>query len=123
MPSFDTREIEAKLVAVTRSWADELHALLLEQHGEELGNRLFARYGEAFPAAYREDFPARRVKRALPGASLALELRGPLLQEGLRPFLHVPGRADEPEERGLRALRHVQGHVEPVVHRFEHVAE
>ncbi|HEV8256826.1 MAG TPA: NAD-glutamate dehydrogenase, partial [Casimicrobiaceae bacterium] len=40
---------------------DELHTLLLEQHGEEQGNRLFARYGEAFPAAYRDDFPARNA--------------------------------------------------------------
>jgi glutamate dehydrogenase len=61
MPSFDARELEEKLVAVTRSWVDELHALLLEQHGEELGNRLFARYGEAFPAAYLDDFPARNA--------------------------------------------------------------
>jgi glutamate dehydrogenase len=61
MPSFDARELEAKLVAITRSWTDELHDLLLEQHGEELGNRLFGRYGEAFPAAYREDFPARNA--------------------------------------------------------------
>jgi glutamate dehydrogenase len=61
MPSFDAKEIEDKLVAITRSWTDELHALLLELHGEELGNRLFARYGEAFPAAYMEDFPARNA--------------------------------------------------------------
>jgi glutamate dehydrogenase len=61
MPTFDAKELEAKLVAVTRSWSDELHALLLEQHGEEQGNRLFARYGEAVPAAYRDDFPARNA--------------------------------------------------------------
>jgi glutamate dehydrogenase len=61
MPTFDAKELEAKLVAVTRSWSDELHALLLEQHGEEQGNRLFARYGDAVPAAYRDDFPARNA--------------------------------------------------------------
>jgi glutamate dehydrogenase len=61
MPSVDAKDVEAKLVTITRSWTDELHALLLEQHGEEQGNRLFARYGGAFPAAYIEDVPARNA--------------------------------------------------------------
>src|SRR5829696_4017474 len=61
MPSYDARELEAKLPTVTRSWADELHDMLLELHGEEEGNELFGRYGEAFPAAYLEDFPARNA--------------------------------------------------------------
>jgi glutamate dehydrogenase len=59
IPDHDQGELEAKLVAITRSWGDELHTLLLEQHGEEAGNRLFARYGEAFPAAYLEEFSPR----------------------------------------------------------------
>jgi glutamate dehydrogenase len=59
MPSYDAKELEARLATVTRSWSDELHALLLELHGEEEGNDLFGRYGEAFPAAYVDDFPAR----------------------------------------------------------------
>ena len=61
MPSYDARELEAKLATVTRSWSDELHDLLLELHGEEEGNELFSRYGEAFPAAYLDDFPARNA--------------------------------------------------------------
>jgi glutamate dehydrogenase len=61
MPSYDARDLEAKLATVTRSWADELHDMLLELHGEEEGNELFGRYGEAFPAAYLEDFPARNA--------------------------------------------------------------
>jgi glutamate dehydrogenase len=61
MPSYDAKELEAKLATVTRSWSDELHALLLELHGEEEGNALFDRYGEAFPAAYVDDFPARNA--------------------------------------------------------------
>jgi glutamate dehydrogenase len=61
MPNYDARELEAKLATVTRSWADELHDMLLELHGEEEGNELFGRYGEAFPAAYLEDFPARNA--------------------------------------------------------------
>src|SRR5919106_4177433 len=61
MPSYDARELEAKLATVTRSWTDELHDLLLELHGEEKGNALLGRYGEAFPAAYLDDFPARNA--------------------------------------------------------------
>ena len=41
MPTYDAKELEAKLATVTRSWNDELHALLLELHGEEEGNALF----------------------------------------------------------------------------------
>jgi glutamate dehydrogenase len=59
LPDVDAGELERKLVTITRSWADELQGLLLAQHGEEEGNRLFARYGEAFPAGYLEDFSPR----------------------------------------------------------------
>jgi glutamate dehydrogenase len=54
----DAFELEAKLAEATRSWSDELHDRLLDYFGEEQGNQLFGRYSEAFPAAYREDFPA-----------------------------------------------------------------
>jgi len=61
LPDFDVRDIERQLVDATRSWRDELHADLLEQHGEEVGNQLTNRYADAFPAAYREQFPARNA--------------------------------------------------------------
>jgi len=59
VPEVDVRELERRIVAATRRWEDELHALLLEREGEERGNLLFARYGEAFPAGYREDHAPR----------------------------------------------------------------
>ena len=59
VPDVDAGEIEARIVAVTRRWEDDLHALLVEHLGEERGNRLYARYGQAFPAGYREDHPVR----------------------------------------------------------------
>jgi glutamate dehydrogenase len=59
LPEFDVGEIEGRLVEASRSWRDELQGLLLEQYGEEVGNRLTNRYAEGFPAAYREDFSAR----------------------------------------------------------------
>jgi len=59
VPEVDVRELERRIVAATRRWEDELQALLLEREGEERGNLLFARYGQAFPAGYREDHPPR----------------------------------------------------------------
>jgi glutamate dehydrogenase len=55
----DFKEIENKLIEVTRDWQDVLHEALLEHNGEERGSRLFHRYQEAFPISYREDFSAR----------------------------------------------------------------
>jgi glutamate dehydrogenase len=90
MPSFDAAELEAKLVAVTRSWTDELHALLLELHGEEEGNRLFGRYGEAFPAAYLADFPARNAVYDIQRME-DLQERGGLNMNLYRPLEAPPG--------------------------------
>ncbi|MGH2801290.1 MAG: NAD-glutamate dehydrogenase domain-containing protein, partial [Thermoleophilaceae bacterium] len=59
LPRLDEREIETLLVAATRSWADDLEEALLEEHGEELGGKLFRRYREAFPPAYRADWVPR----------------------------------------------------------------
>ena len=59
IPVVDAGEVEARIVAATRRWEDDLHALLVERLGEECGNRLCARYGQAFPAGYREDHPVR----------------------------------------------------------------
>jgi glutamate dehydrogenase len=59
LPDYDTEEIEARLVAATRSWSDDLEDALIDEHGEERGNALFRRYGDAFPAAYRADWLAR----------------------------------------------------------------
>src|SRR5437762_1442099 len=55
--------------------------------------------------------------------SLALEPGGPLLEEGLRPLLHVLGRADEAEQRRLLVLRLVQAHLQAVVDRVEREAQ
>jgi glutamate dehydrogenase len=56
---FNTREIELHLTAATRSWQDDLEAALTTQHGEEEGQRLFRRYGDAFPLGYRADWVAQ----------------------------------------------------------------
>ncbi len=52
-------ELETWLREAMLSWQDELARMLLEDAGEAQGNALFQRYGDAFPAAYRDDFQAR----------------------------------------------------------------
>jgi len=59
IPPYEAAELEARIGLATRRWADDLHDAVLEQYGEERGNELFRRYGEAFPAGYREDYAAR----------------------------------------------------------------
>jgi glutamate dehydrogenase len=56
---FDPGEIEGRIVAATRSWADDLREALVEEYGEERGGDLFRRYRDAFPTAYRADWVAR----------------------------------------------------------------
>ena len=53
VPEYDAAEIEARLAAATRAWTDVLRDALVEQLGEERAGRLFERYGDAFPGAYR----------------------------------------------------------------------
>ena len=56
---YDLAQVESRLVEATRSWTDDLRTALREAHGEDEGARLHARYGEAFPLAYRADWSAR----------------------------------------------------------------
>jgi glutamate dehydrogenase len=82
---FDPGELERRIVAATRSWADDLREALLEEHGEEGGGALFRRYGNAFPTAYRADWVARsaladvrRLERLDDADDLAINLYRPL---------------------------------------------
>lgn len=56
---YDLKEIENKLIEVSRTWKDDLKDVLIEHNGEEKGLALFHQYGNAFPAGYREDFYPR----------------------------------------------------------------
>jgi glutamate dehydrogenase len=55
---YDVGEIEGRIVEATRAWTDDLRAALIDEHGEEQGRLLYARYGSAFPTAYRADWDA-----------------------------------------------------------------
>jgi glutamate dehydrogenase len=89
VPDVDVRELEARIVATTRRWQDELAEALVEGHGEERGNRLLRRWGNSFPAGFREDYAARAAVRdielmesvqpdAAAGTGLAMNLYRPL---------------------------------------------
>ena len=56
---YDAATIEARLVQAVRAWTDDLRDALLEDHGEEDGNKLFRRYERAFPPGYQADWVAR----------------------------------------------------------------
>jgi glutamate dehydrogenase len=82
---FDLQEIQKRIAEVTRSWTDDLYASLVEQLGEEEASRLHAKYAEAFPPAYRDDFPPRaavadikRIEKLDPAGDLDLSLYLPL---------------------------------------------
>jgi glutamate dehydrogenase len=82
---FDPGEIEGRIVAATRSWADDLREALVEEYGEERGGELFRRYRDAFPTAYRADWVARsaisdirRVESLDETRDLAISLYRPL---------------------------------------------
>ncbi|WP_030165741.1 NAD-glutamate dehydrogenase [Spirillospora albida] len=59
LPDVDVEELEARLAAATRSWADDLAEAIIEQCGEERSGTLARRFGDAFPEGYKADFPAR----------------------------------------------------------------
>ena len=55
VPEFDVREIETQIVKAARRWQDDLHDALTARFSEERGNQLYHRFGNAFPAGYREE--------------------------------------------------------------------
>ena len=92
--SYDLAELERRVRAVSRTWADDLHDALLDHFGEERGTRLFRRYGEAFRADYRETYSARvavldveKMERMEHGGGIEMSLYRPLeAGEGLLRF-------------------------------------
>ncbi|HET6753248.1 MAG TPA: NAD-glutamate dehydrogenase [Jiangellaceae bacterium] len=59
LPDLDVPTLEKQLAAATRAWGDDFADTLAERVGEEQAARLVRRYRDAFPEAYKEDFPAR----------------------------------------------------------------
>jgi glutamate dehydrogenase len=85
VPDYNSAEIEARIVEATGSWTDELREALLAEAGEEQGTALYHRYGDAFPAGYRDDWVARsavvdirRIEHLAERGQLAVSLYHPL---------------------------------------------
>jgi glutamate dehydrogenase len=116
----DLGVVEARIAQATRSWADDLSEALLEGYGEERGLALLRRYGNAFPAGYREDCPARAAvadiarMESLTGREndIALSLSRPIDGDGLLRFKLFAGGRPLPlsdvlpllENMGVRVL-------------------
>ncbi|MEO8506732.1 MAG: NAD-glutamate dehydrogenase [Betaproteobacteria bacterium] len=90
IPDFDVREIEKRLIDAARRWTDDLKAALIETLGEAAGNERFRQFGQAFPAGYREEFPARA---AVPDIEMMARLTDaePLAMSLYRPLEAAPG--------------------------------
>ncbi len=56
---FDLRELEAGVVAITRSWADQLEQAFMDSLGEGPGLERFRQFKQAFSSGYQESFDAR----------------------------------------------------------------
>ncbi|HUF78013.1 MAG TPA: NAD-glutamate dehydrogenase [Thermoanaerobaculia bacterium] len=61
IPDSDLKEIETRLAEAARTWSDQLYEALLAEGDEEVQDRLFRRYREAFPTAFRERFPVEQA--------------------------------------------------------------
>lgn len=52
---YSPKDLEKKLVEISRSWLDNLKLNLIKIHGEIVGEEVFNRYSCSFPAAYRDE--------------------------------------------------------------------
>ena len=84
IPEVDAEILEARLTQATRTWDDDLADALLEQLGEADAVALLRKYSDAFPEAYKEDFPARlavsdirRMEALQPDGPLGMNLYEP----------------------------------------------
>ena len=59
-PRLKRETLEAAIAAIVRTWSDALTAALVAAHASA-GQELALRYGQAFPAGYREDFDAAQA--------------------------------------------------------------
>jgi glutamate dehydrogenase len=54
-PRISIQNLEEQLAKLVVTWADRLHAELLQTFGNDEGNRLYRAYGKMFPAGYQAD--------------------------------------------------------------------
>ncbi len=98
IPDVDVDDLQRQVSEATRTWGEDLAEAARAEYGEEHASRLLARWGTAFPEAYKEDFEARI-------AVVDLRHVEALADEGeVRLNLyHMPGEA--PNERRIKLYR------------------
>src|SRR5439155_1560835 len=89
----DLKALEQRLVEAMRRWEDDLHAALVERHGEERAASLFRVYGHAFPAGYRDEYPVESavtdiemIESLAPQPDLGMNLYAPQSEPGILHF-------------------------------------
>ena len=64
---------EAAVVEACRDWSEDLAAALKERHGDSVGDAVFERFRNAFPAAYRDRFPGTAAVGDIAAIESAIE--------------------------------------------------
>ncbi len=79
-PDIDLTALQARIATVTRAWSDDLRDALVEQVGEERAAVLHRRYEQAFPPAYRDDWPAAEALVDIPEIERLAQRREPVIR-------------------------------------------
>ena len=81
IPDYNLAAIEAHIAETARSWRDQLNSEIGERFDSDHQRVLFQRYGDVFPASYKEDFSPRaasedvaRVEQVVGGETIAMSL-------------------------------------------------
>jgi glutamate dehydrogenase len=98
LPDVDSRALEARLAAAARSWDDDLAEAVQARLGRPGSVRLLKVFGDAFPEAYKEDFPAATAVDDVLRLA-ALEPDGPLA------MTMYAGAGEPPDRRRLKLFR------------------
>ena len=116
VPQVDEEELQERLSAATRTWVEGLTDAVAEHVDDEgAAGDLVARYADAFPEAYKEDFDGRT-------AYLDLQRLGQLQEAGatVRPLVYR-AEGDAPQERRLKVYRREEMSLTDVLPVFAHL--
>ncbi|GAA5161103.1 NAD-glutamate dehydrogenase [Ornithinimicrobium tianjinense] len=113
-PQVDLEALHARLAAATTTWTESLTSALSEHLDDEseVGD-LVARFGPAFPEAYKEDFDGET-------AYFDMTRLADLEHGAARPRLYR-AEGDDPEERRLKAYRSEEMSLSDVLPVFSHL--
>jgi glutamate dehydrogenase len=98
VPDVDVAALEQRIADATRTWEDDLTRAADEMLGESEAARLLDFYYDAFPEAFKEDFPARNAIADL------LRIESVDSEDGIALQLYHPA-ASRPGEARLKIFR------------------